>query len=55
MRLDRQLKRLGVNQNQIDVFLANIDEHCFKKGTTAEESLITSIKLVGYQARLRSL
>jgi hypothetical protein len=37
MRLDKRLQNLDVDQEQIEVFLDNIAEHCFKKGMTPKE------------------
>jgi glutaredoxin 2 len=37
MRLDKRLKKLGMDQNQVEVFLDNVAEHCFKKGMTTEQ------------------
>jgi hypothetical protein len=36
IRLAKRLEKLNLNPEQIESFLDNIDEHCFKKGTETE-------------------
>ena len=37
MRLDKRLKKLDLDQEQVEVFLNNIPGHCFRRGMTTEE------------------
>jgi hypothetical protein len=37
MRLDNRFNELGLDQSQVEVFLDNVAEHCFKKEMTTQE------------------
>jgi hypothetical protein len=52
IRIKKKMDEMGINEDQIDTLLENINIHCFKRGLSAEEFVNTVNKVCALSDRL---